>query len=130
MTPPRPVKRKQTIQLPVPPSANDRLLVATDNNTGKPRMFSTSVVRRYRKAIALPLLFLKPIPAPRDVRATIIWHQKTDDVGDLDNRIKLTLDVLSGHGYDDDRQITELHVYLVRDQRAAAFLVTIEDLTP
>lgn len=125
---PRPIKQRQEIQLPTPPSANDRLTIAKDRNTGKHRAFLTTAVRQYRRGIAQLLCFLKPVPEPIDVRVTIHWHLAGGDSGDTDNRLKIALDALTGHAYDDDRQIAELHVYRIRGALHPLFNVMVEAL--
>jgi Holliday junction resolvase RusA-like endonuclease len=98
----------QSITLPVPPSANDRLTIASDAATGKHRAFLTGEARRYRRGIAQLLLFLKPVPAGVDVAVTITWYRRSPEDGDVANREKVLCDCLSGHAFDDDRQIRRL----------------------
>jgi len=125
----RPVKRTQTVTLGVPPSTNERLLLAQDRNTGRMRMFGTSKARKYKLGQAQMLCFLQPVPKPREVRVDVVWHMRPDDGGDLDNILKILLDTLKGHGYEDDSQVAELTVSRVRNQRSSQVLVTIHDMT-
>lgn len=127
---PRPTRKSQTITLMVPPSANDRLLLAQDRTTGKYRMFNTGLARKYKRGQAQMLAFLKPVPAPRDVRVDVIWHMRPGEKGDLDNVLKILIDTLSGHAFDDDAQVAELVVSRIRGQRQSKVVVTVEDLTP
>lgn len=47
--------------------------------------------------------------------------------GDLDNRIKVTLDSLNGVAYKDDAQVKELHAYLYDDKDNPRVEVHIEE---
>jgi Holliday junction resolvase RusA-like endonuclease len=117
----------QVIELPVPPGTNNRLRPGYTAE-GKVRLYLSGPVRKYQRGVAQLLLFLKPIPHPHRARVTIVWYRSTLEDGDLDNRLKVALDVLSGHGYRDDVQVEELHVTKALDSRRPRLAITLEDL--
>lgn len=49
------------------------------------------------------------------VAVSITWYRKRRS-GDLDNRIKVVLDVLRGLAYVDDKQVVELHAWRYDDK--------------
>ena len=107
-----------TLVLPVPPSANRywRTTVA-QTRLGK-RYIKTYVTREaaeYRAAVRARALVagLRPVDGP--VAVTLCWYRAAKR-GDVDNRIKVTLDALQGAAYHSDAQVVELHAYRFEDR--------------
>jgi len=48
--------------------------------------------------------------------------------GDIDNSLKVLLDALQGHVYNDDAQIVELHAYRYDDKRDPRVEVDVESI--
>jgi len=68
------------------------------------------------------LRFRRVAPLVGDVAVVICWYRAAR-VGDIDNRTKTTLDVLKGIAFVDDKQVSELRVVRVDDEREPARLV-------
>jgi Holliday junction resolvase RusA-like endonuclease len=49
----------------------------------------------------------------------------TGTMRDLDNQNKLALDALTGNAYEDDSQISELHLYRDYDKQFARIKITL-----
>lgn len=116
----------QRITLLPPPSLNRIHTIAEIE--GHHRIVYTKDAREWKKGQANMLLFLHPVPKPREVRVDILWFLAKGDKGDLDNRLKLLLDALQGFGYENDSQIACLHIDRVREQRWSKMEITIEDI--
>ena len=71
-----------------------------------------------------PLLALPAIPYV----AILEYHFKHDAVGDIDNLTKTVLDVIKGSLIRDDRQIKELHAYIVEDSSTPGFDIKLYPL--
>lgn len=99
----------QTIVLPVPPGSNNRLRPGLTAE-GHARLFKVKQVRAYEKSIAQLVEFLKPVAAGQDVVVSIQWYRASRQDGDVDNRLKVVLDCITGRGYADDRQIQVLTI--------------------
>lgn len=69
--------------------------------------------REFKKAVA-ELLDMNPTHEPVKVSITVYRKRK---VGDVDGYAKACLDAMQGLVYDDDKQVTELHLYR-RDDKA------------
>jgi crossover junction endodeoxyribonuclease RusA len=114
-----------TVTLPVPPSAN-RYWRTVNGHPVKSRE-----ARKYRALVDCALLRL-PSHQEYDERlrlaVTVRWFRALKS-GDLDNRLKVLLDALSGSAYHDDKQIVELHAYRYEDKARPRVEVTIEEVT-
>jgi Holliday junction resolvase RusA-like endonuclease len=70
-------------------------------------MVKSKEAREYRDNLPLPR-FIDMIHDP--IAVEIRWSRKKR-MGDLDNRLKVILDALSGRFWPDDKLIVELHAY-------------------
>lgn len=111
----------QTVTLPMPPSAN-RMWV-TNRRTGT--KFRTPEYLTFVKLAQMEALQtgLQPVAGPVEVTLHIYRARRS---GDIDNRIKCTLDALNRYAYFDDGQITDLHVHLRDDPGNPRVEVTIK----
>lgn len=66
--------------------------------------------RAYALAVAAACRKARLTSLAGDVVVTLHLYRPRR-AGDLDNRIKVTLDALRGHAYADDDQVVELHAY-------------------
>jgi Holliday junction resolvase RusA-like endonuclease len=66
-------------------------------------------------------------PLVGDVAVSIAWHREKR-VGDVDNRTKTTLDILTGIAYVDDGQVADLRVRRFDDGSPARLVVTVDRL--
>ena len=73
---------------------------------------------------AAPLLFRHVVPLPGDVAVRCVWVRAKKQ-GDVDGRIKATLDLLKGIAYHDDAQVAELHIIRVDDGSPARMEVFV-----
>lgn len=91
--------------LPYPPSAN-HYLRRTKNG-----VFRTKEANDYREDVQKLCLIarLEPMQGDVSLRIDVYRPRKT---GDLDNTLKLVLDALQGHLYENDRQVW--HISLTR----------------
>lgn len=60
------------------------------------------------------------------VALTLRFYPKGE--GDIDNLVKPMLDALKGHAYDDDKQVVELHAYLIRESTRPRIEIKFEKL--
>lgn len=120
---PPPVLAAQSIVLPLPPSANrywrsyrGRVTVSEDAKT-------------YKRGVAMAATHagLRPFTGPVAVYLHVYRARK---VGDLDNFAKVTLDALRGVAYQDDDQITELHLWRHDDKANPRVEVEIRAVQP
>jgi Holliday junction resolvase RusA-like endonuclease len=117
----------QTLTLPVPPSINNAKRPGF-TDAGALRLFTVKAVRSYQRAIAPLVEFLRPGPADRDVIVSIVWYRASKQDGDVDNRLKLVLDCLTGYAYADDRQIQVLTIARTdAEPHAPRFVLTITE---
>ena len=115
-----------TFTLPEPPSANRYWRLA------RGRLILWAEAREYRRAAAdamlaqglAPKLRGLPFPAGTMVRVSLEWHRSIKS-GDLDNRLKQSLDVLKGVVYADDAQVVEIHATRHEAPRAGKLVVGI-----
>lgn len=103
--------KKIELTLPEPPSVN-RIW-----RNGRGRNYLSQEARDFKlaaKVAATKAGFLKggafPFPAGVAIRVTLTWFRNRR-AGDLDNRVKATLDCLNRVLWSDDDQIVELHCY-------------------
>lgn len=88
--------------LPEPPSSNRYWRMA------RGRLYRTKVATGYQGLVESLCFFGKVTGLSGAVSVDLHWYRKQRK-GDLDNRIKVTLDALKGHAFGDDvlvRQIT------------------------
>jgi len=107
-----------TLVLPVPPSSNRywRTTVA-QTRLGK-RYVKTYVTREaeeYRAGVRARAIVAGFLPVDGPVAVTLRWYRAAKR-GDVDNRIKVTLDALQGAAYNSDAQVVELHAYRFEDR--------------
>jgi Holliday junction resolvase RusA-like endonuclease len=111
------------IELPLPPSANAYWRPAMLGN-GKMTIVPTKVAKQYRKDVKD--IFERgtdePIAGAVDVH---LWVFFPTIAGDLDNRVKVTLDALRGFAFPDDNRVAELHVYRRKDPDRPRILVEV-----
>ena len=112
-----------TITLPEPPSAN-RLW-----RLGRGRAYKSDAAHTFALAVRVACLAagVRTVRYREGVavRVTMHWY-RARKVGDLDNRAKATLDALTGLVYDDDKQVSELHIHRIDGQRPGRCVVTVE----
>jgi len=104
------MSKQITITLPYPPSAN-RLW----SNGANGRKYKTTEYLSFESKAQLEIAgFIdKTLSGDLSVTLRIYRPRRT---GDLDNRVKATLDVMQGMIYNDDSQIVELHLYRLDDK--------------
>ncbi len=90
------------LTLPYPPSANAYW------RTFRGRILVSSEARKYKEQVGnlCARWNLKPLTGPIAVRIQVYRPAKR---GDLDNTLKVLLDSLRGHAFEDDSQVIELH---------------------
>jgi crossover junction endodeoxyribonuclease RusA len=120
------------LELPQPPSAN-RYWRKFRN-----RIVRSAAASSYQEAVWMlasryrcgdgPVIF--PV---EDLTLTLRWWrrrgQNNQFQGDLDNYLKVLLDALQGSLYTNDRQIVELHLYRMPDERDERFGRVVLDVT-
>ena len=106
------------LTLPEPPSINHYWRVARGitHLSIDGRRWKTAACEIARKA------GLVVLDGP--VAVSITWYRSRRS-GDLDNRIKVVLDVLRGLAYHDDKQVVELHAWRYEDKKAPRVEVEI-----
>jgi crossover junction endodeoxyribonuclease RusA len=99
-----------TLTLPLPPSANrywrkyKNVMVVSDEAVA------------YKQEVATLCRTLDLTPFDGDVCVHIDVYRKQRS-GDLDNRLKVTLDSLRGILYHDDKQVVEIHARRFDDKK-------------
>lgn len=95
--------------LPYPPSANRYW------KTWRGRAVKSPEAKAYTLAVGglCKVARAKPLDGPISVEISVYRPLRR---GDLDNRIKVTLDALRGHAFADDDQVVELHAYRYDDK--------------
>ena len=74
------------------------------------------------------LLFRHVVPLLGDLAVSITWYRERR-VGDTDNKIKGTLDLLKGIAYADDASVARVSCERVDDGTAARLVVDVDNLT-
>ena len=95
--------------LPLQPSAN----VYWRHARG--RTYKSDDARTYQTAVGWQCQALHLAPHTGPVAVTLHVYRARRS-GDLDNKIKVCLDSLNGHLWNDDAQVVELHAYLHDDK--------------
>ena len=102
---PAPVPAAQSVILPLPPTVNHYYV-----NTGRGGRALSPGARDYKAAAEMAVHRAHLVRYAGPVAVTLhVYRERA--AGDLDNRIKLTLDSLNGHAWRDDAQVVELHAY-------------------
>lgn len=100
-----PVPVAQSVILPLPPSVNHYYV-----NTGRGGRALSPGARSWKAAAELAIYRAHLVRYAGPVAVTLhVYRERA--AGDLDNRVKLTLDSLNGHAWGDDAQVVELHAY-------------------
>ena len=102
---PAPVPAAQSVILPLPPSVNHYYV-----NTGRGGRALSQEARDYKAAAELAVYRAHLVRYAGPVAVTLHVYRERK-AGDLDNRVKLTLDALNGHAWVDDAQVVEIHAY-------------------
>ena len=109
------VERVVYLGLPEPPSANRYWRVY------RGRAVKSAEARAYAARVwAICTGKLTPLTGFVSVRVTW-WRGRKS--GDLDNRLKVTLDSLKGLAYQDDRQVVEIHATRNDQSRGEGYVV-------
>ena len=105
--------------LPVVTSANRQWRM------GKGRTYKAKGASMDTKAAAL--LWRHVVPLVGELSVNITWH-RSQKSGDVDNRIKGTLDLLRGIAYDDDASVARVSCQRVDDGTQARLVVDVDNL--
>ena len=108
----------QMVILPLPPTVNHYLV-----STGRGGRALTPEARNWKAAADIAVMHAHLVRYDGPVAVTLHVYRERK-AGDLDNRVKLTLDALNGRAWRDDAQVTELHVW--RHDDAAQPRVEVE----
>lgn len=93
-----------TLTLPFPPSLNRMYRVVHG------RFLTSKVGREYKQTVGLTALAARVTPFQGPIGITVRLYRPAKR-GDADNFLKVALDSMQGHCYNNDSQIIELHVY-------------------
>lgn len=102
-----------------------------------PKVLLSSQARAYRKHVATCVLTaladrritLVAAKAVGPIAVTVHWYRGRR-AGDLDNRLKITLDALRGLLFEDDAQIAELHAVRHESRQNPRMEITVTPATP
>lgn len=111
------------LTLPYPPSANRYWR----NFNG--RMVTSDEARAYKSEVMYTCLQQDIEMLEGDISLTVKVYRPRKS-GDLDNRLKVSLDSLNGIAYRDDSQIVELHAYRYDDKTDPRVEIEIEQVYP
>jgi crossover junction endodeoxyribonuclease RusA len=117
-----PTHRKATkikLTLPFPPSANHMI------HKGNGRRYRSKAYKQFLSEVFWIVRGEGVELVEGDIAITLHVYRKMKR-GDLDNRIKPTLDALNGVVYNDDKQIVEIHAYRHDDKNNPRVEVVIE----
>lgn len=109
------------VTLPYPPSANRFW------RTWRGRAVKSDEARAYMVTAAALCRAAAVVLAAGPVAVTLHVYRPRKS-GDLDNRIKVTLDALRGHAFTDDDQVVELHAYRHDDKARPRVEVEVRPL--
>lgn len=112
-----------TLTLPYPPSTNR---IWDRGGRGVYKSFQYKVFLE-EVALLARAAQVTPFPKPARVRVLVDVYRPRR-TGDLDNRLKATLDALQGVGYENDSQIAEIHARLYDDKEHPRVVVTVEKM--
>lgn len=111
------------VVLPYPPSANRYW------RTFRGRAVLSAEAKAYKKQVAAILAAAghQPLTGPVAYTAHVYRPLKS---GDLDNRLKVLSDALTGFAWLDDKQVVELHAYRHDDKHNPRVEVEVESRAP
>lgn len=109
------------LTLPEPPSINHYWRVVR----GRPILSRDGRLWKQEAGARALAAKLRRIDGPVAVELT--WYRGRRS-GDLDNRVKVVLDVLRGLAYRDDKQVVELHAYRYDDKHDPRVEITIQEV--
>lgn len=112
------------IILPFPPSYNRYW-----RNGRNGRGFISKEGAAYKIAAAEVLHVAAMQPLRGRVSVSLDYYRPRKS-GDLDNRLKQTLDALQGHAYDNDSQIVEIHARQFEDKSNPRVEVEVTEVKP
>jgi Holliday junction resolvase RusA-like endonuclease len=92
--------------------------------TGKGRNYKADGAAADTKAAAL--IFRHVVPLDGELSVAITWH-RSQRSGDVDNRIKGTLDLLRGLAYRDDASVARVSCERVDDGTSARLVVDVDN---
>lgn len=122
-----PITPAITLALPEPPSANRYWRQAGRH------LYVSAEAKIYKHEVRAMLYragytgIKVPFPAGTEVAVTIAWYRGRA-AGDLDNRLKVTLDALRGILFDDDKQVVSIHATRHDRPRHGGLSVTVKDM--
>jgi crossover junction endodeoxyribonuclease RusA len=111
----------QTLVLPYPPSVNHYKLRANGVT------FLTAAARAYKAECGLMAMAQAGETFTGPVRVTARFYRPRK-AGDLDNRLKVLLDVLNGVVWLDDKQIVEIHAFRHDDKHNPRVEVEVSEV--
>lgn len=97
------------ITLDMPPSSNRYWRV------GDGHIYRSQEATAYKHYVGLLCNTAAIEPLDGELRVTLRFYRPAKR-GDLDNRIKITLDALQGHAYHNDSQVAEIHAIRFDDR--------------
>lgn len=107
----------------LPPSAN--MIWRRNPNSNKP--FFSPTYKKFKDLVRLKCLTVKPPKDWKFYSVEIIVHPKKR-VGDVDNRIKPTLDALTQAGFwDDDKRVATVSARFGRVDKEGSVLVIVRE---
>lgn len=107
--------------LPYPPSANHYW-----RTTRNGRIYKTAAAKDYAWHVIAASGGRDPLSGDIALQIDVYRPRKS---GDLDNRLKVTLDSLQGVAYRDDNQIVEIHARRFDDKDNPRVEVTVRSLS-
>lgn len=108
------------IDLPYPPSANRYFRIYNG------RAVTSDEARTYKRTVGLLCTRAGVEPVAGDV-AVNIHIRRPAKRRDIDNHLKVTLDALQEYAYNNDSQITELHVTMCDNKQHPGVTVTVTE---
>jgi crossover junction endodeoxyribonuclease RusA len=113
------------LTLPEPPSANRywRIYRGRAVVSAEAKAYKATVHDEARRA------GYRPFGPDVRVKVSLYWY-RAKRMGDLDNRIKVTLDALRGVLYADDKQVVVIHAERIERPREGRLFVMVERVAP
>jgi len=93
------------------------------------QLYKVPEAKRYANNARYLALSQGAVVIQGNVRVTIHIYRKRK-TGDLDNKLKLVLDALEGVVYENDKQVVELHAYLLDDKDNPRVEVAVNQIPP
>lgn len=109
--------------LPMPPSANEYWRSFAVK--GKVRVVLSAKAKSYKEAVADLAHRLGMKPEVSHGVAVSIKVYRNQASGDLDNRIKVTLDALRGVAFEDDKQVVEIYAQRFEDKGNGRIVISV-----